>query len=145
LTEAITPAAVEANLQAKSYSMALRMALHLNESVLVQQVLEGIPYVSISVVVRSVGPERLERLMNIVAKAMENSPHIQYYLHWCMELLRTHGLYMDKNRSSFLRAFRAMYKVVQSRYDELKTICNENRYTLDFIEDQISLTASLDC
>jgi periodic tryptophan protein 2 len=144
LTEAITPAAVEANLQAKNYSMALRMALHLNEFVLVKQVLEDIPYVSISIVARTVGPEHLERLMNVVAKVMENSPHIQYYLQWCIELLRTHGLYMDKNRSSFMRAFRAMYKIVQTRYDELKTICNENRYTLDFIEDQACLTAATD-
>lgn len=144
LTEAITPAAVEAKLEAKSYSMALRMAIHLNEFALVKQVLEEIPYASISSVARTVSPEQLERLMNVVAKVMETSPHIQYYLQWCLELLRTHGLYMDKNRVSFMRAFRAMYKIVQSRYDDLKSITNENRYTLDFIEDQARLTTSND-
>ncbi|KAG7349834.1 WD40 repeat-containing protein [Nitzschia inconspicua] len=142
LTEAITPAAVEAKLEAKSYSTALRMAIHLNEVGLIRQVLEEVPYASISSVGKTVGPEQLERLMNVVAKAMETSPHIQYYLQWCLELLRTHGLYMDKHRSSFMRAFRAMHKTVQTRYDELKTICNENRYTLDFIEDQSRLTMS---
>jgi periodic tryptophan protein 2 len=144
LTEAITPAAAVANLQAKRYSMALRMAIHLNEFVLVKQVLEDIPYASISSVASTVSPEQLERLMNVIAKIMERSPHIQYYLQWCIELLRTHGLYMDRHRTSFMRAFRAMNKTVQTRYDELKTICNDNRYTLDFIEDQACLTASLD-
>jgi periodic tryptophan protein 2 len=140
LTEAITPAAVETQLEEGCYSMALRMAIHLNEFALVQQVLEEIPYASISSVARTIGPEQLERLMNVVAKVMETSPHIQYYLQWCLELLQTHGMYMDQHRSSFLRAFRAMHMIVQTRHDELRTICNENRYMLDFIEDQGRLT-----
>jgi len=142
LTEAITPAAVENKLEEGEYSMALRMAVHLNEFGLVKQVLEEIPFASVSTIARTVGPEHLERLMNMIAKIMETSPHIQYYLQWCLELLQTHGMYMDKHRASFMRAFRAMHKTVQTRYDELKTICNENRYTLDFIEDQARLTAS---
>jgi periodic tryptophan protein 2 len=141
LTESITPAAVGVSLENGSYSMALRMALHLNEYGLVKEVLEEIPYDSISNIARTVGPEHLERLMNMIAKIMETSPHIQYYLKWCLLLLQTHGIYMDRQRSSFMRAFRAMHKIVQTRHDELKTICNENRYNLDFIEDQARLTA----
>lgn len=142
LTESITPAAVESNLASGSYSIALCMAIHLNEFALVKQVLEEIPYASIPSVVRTVGPEQLERLMNVVAKVMETSPHIQYYLSWCLELLRTHGIHMDKHRSSFMRAFRAMYKIVQTRHDELKTICNENTYALEFIENHAKLAAA---
>lgn len=143
LTEAITPAAVEAKLEGAAYSMALRMAVHLNEFALVKQVLEEIPFSSISSVVRTVGPEQLERLMNAITKVMETSPHIQFYLQWCLELLQMHGIYMDKRRSSFMRVFRAMHKIVQTRHDELKTICNENRYTLEFIENQAQLNASV--
>ena len=142
LTEAITPAAVESKLAQESYSMALRMALHLNEDALIQQVLEEIPHSSVGPVVKTIGPEQLERLMNTIAKVMEHSPHVQYYLTWALELLKTHGIHMDKQRATFLRAFRAMYKVVQTKHDELKTICNQNRYTLDFIECQAKLTAA---
>jgi len=142
LTESITPEAVESKLGQQSYSMALRMALHLNEDTLIQQVLEEIPLSSIGPVVKTIGPEQLERLMNTIAKVMENSPHVQYYLCWSLELLKTHGVHMDKQRASFLRAFRAMYKVIQTKHDELKTICNQNRYTLDFIECQAKLTAA---
>ena len=143
LTEAITPSAVEAKLEQQSYSMALRMALHLNEYTLIQQVLEEIPYASVPSVVRTIGPEQLERLMNTIAKVMETSPHVQYYLSWSLELLKTHGVHMDKQRSSFMRAFRAMHKIVQTKHDELKTICNQNRYTLDFIESQAKLNARM--
>jgi periodic tryptophan protein 2 len=123
--------------------MALRMAIHLNEFALVQEVLEVIPYASIPSVARTVGPEQLERLMNVVAKVMETSPHVQYYLRWCTELLQIHGIFMDKHRASFMRAFRAMHKIVQTRHDELKTICNENKYNLDFIEDQARLNSEM--
>lgn len=139
LTESVTPAAVESRLAGGDYGLALRMAIHLNESVLVKQVLEETPFASISHVVRAVGPEQLERLMQIIAKTMETSPHVEFYLQWCLEMLKTHGLHMDKHRGSFMRAFRTMHKTVQTRHDELKIICNENRYSLDFIQSQARL------
>lgn len=139
LTEAITPAAIVAKLAASEYSLALRMAIHLNEFALVMDVLEQTPYNSIAVVVRTVGPEQLERLLQFVCTVLEDSPHIQFYLQWCLELLQTHGMYMDRHRGSFLRAFRAMHKAVSTKHNELQAICNENKYTLDFIEDQAKL------
>lgn len=139
LTEAITPAAVETRLLSGDYGMALRMAVHLNEYALVKQVLEKTPYGSIPHVVRTVGPEQLEKLLQFVSKAMENSPHIEFYLQWCQKMLQTHGMHMEKHRGSFMRALRAMHKTVQTRHDELKTICDENKYTLNFLENQIEL------
>jgi hypothetical protein len=46
---------------------------------------------------------------------------------------------MEKRRGSFMRALRAMHKTVQTRHDELSTICDENKYTLDFLENQTEL------
>jgi periodic tryptophan protein 2 len=139
LTEAITPAAVEAKLAAAEYGLALRMAIHLNEFALVKTVLEQTPYKSIAYVVRSVGPEQLEPLLQFVAKITADSPHIEFYLQWCLELLQTHGMHMDRHRGSFMRAFRAMHKAVATKHDELKAICNENKYALDYIQDQATL------
>lgn len=140
LTEAITPAAVEAKLGAAEYSMALRMAIHLNEFALVKDVLEQTPFRSISHVVRSIGPEQLERFMQFVTKILsDGSPHVEFYLQWCLDLLQTHGRHMERHRGSFMRAFRAMHKVVGSQHNELKTICDENRYTLAFLQDQGTL------
>lgn len=144
LTESITPDAVESRLARGDYALALRMAVHLNEFALVKEVLEETPYASITHVVRTIGPEHLERLMQFLAKIFETTPHIEFYLQWGLEMLKTHGLHMDKHRGSFMRSFRAMHKMVQARYDELKTICNENRYNLDFVENQARLIQSLD-
>mmetsp|Transcript_5199 Transcript_5199/g.7329 ORF Transcript_5199/g.7329 Transcript_5199/m.7329 type:complete len:946 (+) Transcript_5199:168-3005(+) len=142
LTEDITPATIDAKLSAGEYGIALKMAIHLNESELVQEVLEGTPYGSIPHVVRTIGPEQLERLLQFVSKSMADSPHVEFYLQWCLTLLQTHGTYMEKHRGTFMRAFRAMHKNVQSRHDELKTICDENKYTLAFVKDQAQLLLS---
>jgi len=139
LTEAITPAAVEMKLFNKDYSLALRMSIHLNESKLMKQVLEEIPYASIPSVVKTISQDQLERLMNTIAKIMETSPHVQYYLRWSLELLKTHGVHMDKHRSSYMRAFRSLHKIIQTKQDELLTICHQNKYTLEFIENQAQL------
>jgi periodic tryptophan protein 2 len=139
LTEAITPSSVQSKLSSGDYSTALRMAVHLNEFALVKEVVEATPCKCIPHVVRTIGPEQLERLMQFIAKSMADSPHVEFYLEWCLQLLQTHGVLLEKSRGTFMRAFRAMQKSVQTRHDELKTICRENKYTLDFIENQSKL------
>lgn len=139
LTEAVTPGAVQANLRKRKYGMALLMSLHLNEFALVKSVIEDTPYESIATVVHYSGQERLNELIQFLSKCMEDSPHVEYYLKWCIELLQTHGIFLEKNRGKYLRSFRALFRVVQSRYMDLKTICNENRYSLEFLEKQANL------
>jgi periodic tryptophan protein 2 len=138
LTEAITPAAVSSKILDGEYGLALKMALHLNESSLVQNVLDETPYKSISQVVRSVGKEHLERLMQCIARVASESPHIQFYLQWCLQLLQCHGQYIDQHRSTYMRALRATHKAVQTRYDELKPI-EQNSYMLGFVEQHAQL------
>lgn len=136
LTEAVTPSAVQTSIRKGKYGMALLMSLHLNEFALVKSVIEDTPYESIATVVRSIGQEHLAQLIQFLSKCMEDSPHVEYYLQWCLELLQTHGLFMEKNRGKYLRSFRALFRVVQSRYVDLKGICDDNKYSLDFLENQ---------
>jgi len=142
LTEEVTPSTVVDKLRSKEFSVALRMSVLLNEYSLVSQVLEDVPFASIAGVVRTIGPEQLERLMQFISKSMENSPHIEFYLEWCLQMLLCHGVYMDKHRGTFMRAFRAMNKVVQSRYDELRTMCDENTFMLDFVRAHAEIDQS---
>ncbi|KAL7488891.1 hypothetical protein ACHAW6_014481 [Cyclotella cf. meneghiniana] len=139
LTEAVTPSAVQVNLKNRKYGMALSMSLHLNEFALVKTVIEDTPYESISTVVRSVGQAHLNQLIQFLSKCMEDSPHIEFYLQWCLELLQAHGLFMEKNRGKFLRSFRSLFRVVQSRYADVKSICDDNKYSLEFLENQANL------
>lgn len=139
LSEAVTPSAVQANVRKGKYGMALLMSLHLNEFVLVRSVIEDTPYESIAVVVHSIGEEHLSQLIQFLSKCMEDSPHVEYYLQWCLQLLQIHGLSMEKNRGKYLRSFRALFRVVQTRYVDLKTICDDNKYSLEFLNNQAKL------
>lgn len=139
LTEEITPASVEAKVIAGKHSIALRMAIHLNEVALIKNVIEETPFDSIAYTVKSIAPEQLERLMQIVSTRIYESPHIEFYLHWCLQLLQVHGLHMEKHRPSFMRAFRVMFKAISSKHDELRNISDSNKYMLDFLEDQANL------
>jgi periodic tryptophan protein 2 len=136
LMEAITPAAVALHLQKKHYSQALIMSMHLNESELVQQVLDATPYSSIPHVVEAVTSQHLECLMQFLTVALLESPHVEFYVEWCLQVLQTHGGRLQKNRPKYMRAFRAMFKILQTKQEECKTICDNNRYTLDFIVEQ---------
>ena len=139
LTQEITPSAVEAKVNAREFGLALRMALHLNEFSLVKEVLEVTPYSSIAHVVRSIGVEHLERLLQYVGKNFANTPHLEFYLEWILELLQTHGIQMEKQRGTYMRAFRALFQVVSARHEELKRMCDENRFSLCFLEDHAML------
>ena len=139
LTEDITPGAVQANLMSGKYGVALLISLHLNEFALVKQVLEETPYASIEHVVKSIGQEHLERFLQFLSKCLSDSPHIEFYVQWSVEVLNTYGMYMEKNRSKFMRAFRAMHKSISRHYEELNKVCDENKYNLDFMDDQSKL------
>jgi len=144
LTEDVTPAAVELNLASKQYGRALRMAIHLNEFGLVRQVLEETPYGSIPHVVATSTIDsdvsELERLLQFVAKVLEESPHVEFYLQWALQLLQTHGARtIDGHRGRFMRALRALHKSIRTRHDELKALCDDNKYTLDVLSDQTRL------
>lgn len=139
LTENITPTAVEAKLSLGDYGIALRMAVHLNEFDLVKEVVERTPPKSIDQVIRAFGGENLERLFQFVNKGMEDSPHVEFYLNWSLSLLQIHGGAVEKNRPMFMRALRSMYKTIQTRQSELRPICDNNKYTLAFIENQSQL------
>jgi len=142
LTEAITTGAVQSNLKSGNYADALLMSLHLNEFTIVKQVLEETPYTSIPHVVRSIGTEHLERLLQFISKVMIDTPHIEFYLQWCLEIIQIHGSYMEKQRGNLMRAFRSMNKSIQTQQDEIKKICDENSYALDFLVTQATMNTN---
>jgi len=116
------------------------MALHLNEFSLVHSVIEGTPFKNITHVVKIVPPPQLDRLMQYLSKCMaDGSPHLEFYVEWCLQLLLHHGVLLQKQRGRFMRAFRTMFKVLSTRFEELKGICDENGFTLHFVEEQAKL------
>mmetsp|Transcript_21 Transcript_21/g.61 ORF Transcript_21/g.61 Transcript_21/m.61 type:complete len:912 (-) Transcript_21:21-2756(-) len=145
LAESITPASVESKLALREYGSALAMALHLNELSLVECVLDNTPHSSIRHVAKGVHALHVERLLQFLTRVVSTTPHIEFYIEWCCQLLQSHGLHMERHRSSVLmQSFRALRKVVQAKHDEFKTIIDENKYNLDFVDNQAKLMADAD-
>jgi len=139
LTEEITPGSVLSNLYSGKHGVALVISLHLNEYTLVKQVIENTPYASITHVVKFVGQDHLEKLIKYITECMKDSPHVEFYITWCLEILNTHSRWLEKRRSTYMQAFRLMRKAVLTQSNGLERICNENRYMLDFLTDQSQL------
>lgn len=136
LDQDITPLHVFRCLDSLDYTNALRMAIQLNESDLIQQALEGTPVRYIPLVVQELENHFTEKLCLVLGERMEGSVHLEFYLQWALELLRIRGPHLDQNRGSVMRGLRTLLKAVQTQFDQIKTITTENTYTLAFLEDQ---------
>lgn len=141
LTEDVTPAAILQKLGTQEYGAALHMSLHLNECALVRQVLDDVPFQSIPLVVQTLRLKdvELERLVHFLGNALDDSPHIEFYVQWCLQLLMRHGLQLDRRRSYFLRALRSMHKAMQTRAEDAQVACDSNTYTMEVLQDHLPL------
>jgi periodic tryptophan protein 2 len=147
MNEAITPASIEQKLSSREFSLALRMSLNLNEPYIIQTVLESVPFESIAFICRSISFDKnhrhhqqpLEILLQTVAKMLDDSPHVEFYIQWALELLQIYGLDLERHRNRFMRAFRLLHKAVLSKRMDLRSFCNENKYMLDFMEQHAAL------
>jgi periodic tryptophan protein 2 len=139
LSESVTPVAVQTKLNAGQYSLALRMAIYLNEVSLIKDVLDHTPYDKISLVVKSIDPLHLEHIMQVVSTRLADSAHVEFFLQWCLQLLEIHGLYMEKHRSLFMSCYRSMHKIIWTKKDDLKSVSDSNRYMLEYFESQAHL------
>uniref|UniRef100_A0A7S1BBU4 Small-subunit processome Utp12 domain-containing protein n=1 Tax=Corethron hystrix TaxID=216773 RepID=A0A7S1BBU4_9STRA len=137
LAEDVDPRAVERAREEGRHGAALAMALRLNETGIVRETVEGVPLEGVKLAARAVGPEHLERLLQFLAVFMDTSPHVEFYLRWCLALLEQHGQHLARHTARYARAFRAMHGTVKVKYDDLRQICDENSYTLGFVEKQL--------
>ena len=49
------------------------------------------------------------------------------------------GVYMEKRRGKYMRAFRVMCRAVQVQNEELRQLSDDNGYMLEVVEDQSKL------
>ncbi|KAK1934325.1 Periodic tryptophan protein 2 [Phytophthora citrophthora] len=123
LDEDITPETITRTLARREYARALVMALHLNEEPLIARCVEGIPIASIPLVAQTLrGEMYLQRLLQLLAKRMERSPHLEFYLQWSLAVLNTHGQTLRDDPSSSttcLPTLRSLQKSIARHLQDL--------------------------
>jgi periodic tryptophan protein 2 len=74
----VTPANVEAAIEGGEYTKALAMAFRLGEAPLAEKAVEAVPHSSIALVAAEVPRPYLGRLISVLARKVETSPHVEY-------------------------------------------------------------------
>uniref|UniRef100_A0A182KFQ3 Small-subunit processome Utp12 domain-containing protein n=1 Tax=Anopheles christyi TaxID=43041 RepID=A0A182KFQ3_9DIPT len=131
LSTEVTPRATRNLLQKEqNYGAALLMALKLNETSLIQEVLESVPYYDIELVIGSLPDEFALRTLQFVAKTVGTSQHIEFYLRWSNLLLTRLG-----QVDSLLDAqtLVSLHQNLNRKYEQLNKICDFNKYTLQVL------------
>lgn len=73
---------------------------------------------TVQLIVQNLPEVYLEKLLTFLAECLDNSPHLQFYLHWCTQLLITHGDNLKENFSSIMTAVRDLQKsILQKQAD----------------------------
>ncbi|CAK1551545.1 unnamed protein product [Leptosia nina] len=127
LESSSTPLAVKSMLQEKSWGSALIAALQLNEHVIIQECVESVPPSDIELTVSNLEEDYSHRLLNSLARLLEDSRHIEHLLIWVRFLLNRH----KKVPQTVLLA---LEKVLTVKYGQLSKICEFNKYTIQCIK-----------
>eukprot|EP00003_Mantamonas_plastica_P031956 TRINITY_DN849_c1_g1_i1.p1 TRINITY_DN849_c1_g1~~TRINITY_DN849_c1_g1_i1.p1 ORF type:complete len:584 (-),score=214.86 TRINITY_DN849_c1_g1_i1:1233-2984(-) len=135
----ITPETTAYVLSEGYYLKALLMSLKLNEVDVIQSVFLAIPVDQIKLVSEEMPTAYLQRLIEFIATSIEESPHIEFHLLWGLALMNAHGRFLKSNSTSFLSVFRMLQKALNQKFDHLGKLCNENRFTLRYLETQSKL------
>lgn len=135
LDEEITSDSIKRTLKRQQFAKALLMALHMNEEDLIQRCVEGVPLASITLVVQSLKDVYLKRLMELLAKKIDASPHLEFYLQWSLALLNTHGTKLRDEPSDFMATLRALQKSIARHLNDLAKICDDNQFTLSYLQN----------
>ncbi|CAI5731041.1 unnamed protein product [Peronospora destructor] len=139
LDEDITPETITRTLARREYARALVMALHLNEEPLIARCVEDVPLASIPLVAQTLrGKMYLQRLLQLLAKRMERSPHLEFYLQWSLAVLNTHGQTLRDDPSSsatYLPTLRSLQKSIARHLQDLAKICDDNQFTLSYLKN----------
>ncbi|XP_037895786.1 periodic tryptophan protein 2 homolog isoform X1 [Glossina fuscipes] len=123
----VTPKAVKDAVKNGEFSKALIMALKLNETNLIMFSLESIPFEDVQLVISDMPNEYAHRLLPIIARLLQTSPHIEFYLEWSCKLLLTFG---NKDGVFQHSSLLALHESLSHKYEALNKICDFNKYTL---------------
>nr|XP_026491208.1 periodic tryptophan protein 2 homolog isoform X1 [Vanessa tameamea] len=128
-----TPAAVRQRLAERSWGEALLAALQLNQHDLIQQCVEAVPPSDIQLTVVGLEDDYSYRLLESLARLLEDSRHLEHLLIWLKYLVT------DKKKVP-PSVLLALEKVLTVKYSQLSKICDFNKYTIRCIKAVSEIT-----
>lgn len=129
----LTPQAIREAFNMNEFAKALLMSLRLNEERYVSEVIQHIPIDELDLVLKAVPSQYIERLLLVLSKLVEDSIHLEFYLHWSERLFKIHGKYIKTNSNAFTTPLRSLQKSIGAHYKFLSQVCSGNQYQLDYL------------
>ncbi|XP_055678283.1 periodic tryptophan protein 2 homolog [Lutzomyia longipalpis] len=139
LSQEVTPRAARDLMGKQEFSSALIMALKLNETALIHQVIESVPLRDVKLIVRSLPEEFGARLGEIVAQLLMGTPHVQFYLQWACEVITWFG---PKETVLPHHTLLALHQSLSRKYETLSKVCDFNRYTMRVLKSVANVRAA---
>lgn len=137
LEAGVTPSSLRHSLVEGHYQEALMQALKLNNLQLVAEVAEKTPSTSIDLIAAQLPINYVELLLVHIAKLLESTVHIEFYMKWIAALLRRHGPVLKTHMTGTDRAIastlRDLQRNVGRHYHNLVKICDHNKYMIKFV------------
>lgn len=78
------------------------------------------PWISVAVIVQDIPDKYVDKLLESLGGLMESSPHVQFYLQWCLEILTLHGPALKMRSKSVVASCTALQKALTQRHDKLR-------------------------
>lgn len=129
----ITVDTIQNTIKEGNINKALLMSLCLNEKEYIIKCIEKCNIGEVSLVIKTIPPEYLYRILEVLVQELESSRHIEYYLYWCLNILQIDGEVIHKNIKSYLGIIRSLYKIISEHRNELLKLVESNVYTLDYL------------
>mmetsp|Transcript_6250 Transcript_6250/g.22223 ORF Transcript_6250/g.22223 Transcript_6250/m.22223 type:complete len:926 (-) Transcript_6250:29-2806(-) len=133
LDENVTPAAAAKASADGQHTKAVIMALHLNETDVIERALAATPVDAVDPVAEAVPFTFLRRLLDILADRIASSPHLELYLRWSLAVMQHHGRALTERTSVLMPSLRAVQKAITAHSDAIGRICDGNTYMLEFL------------
>lgn len=130
----VDPTTARRALLDRNFGPALIQAIQLNDKQLFQEVIEGIPLQEIAVIVANLNLEYVKRILTIIAKFLNETRHLEYYIIWVKTLLYKHGVAMKNLTSAETTPIvRTLHQNCNRLYMNLKRNSDFCKYSLDFL------------
>lgn len=136
LDTSVTPQSLRKHLQSHNFSDALMHSLKLNVEHLFQETIESIPCDQINLIVSSLPLNYVKSMLLHIAKSLENTRHIEFYMKWVTQILFTHGAVLKNNIHSdeLSSTLRHLHQIITRVYQDLNKICQFNKNQLKLLQ-----------
>jgi periodic tryptophan protein 2 len=115
----ITPESIMQYLQQKEYTRSLIASFRLGEQEYIDKVYNLIPIAEVGLVLQDLGSNYFERFLKLVNRQLEQSPRLEFHMHWLVTFLNKNTAYLNQNIGEYKPILRSLHKWISNINSEV--------------------------